>query len=164
MRNKPDPLAVRAVWAGTMLIGLAITCHWGLAEPQTVRYTYDTASRLVTVVYGTQSAIHYEYDQSGNRTRMIAVGPGNPQADHNTNGVYDLWELIHFGDLNTDLGSDPDNDGLTNTGEAVHWTDPLNPDTDGDGASDGFEVLSGTDPLNPKDYPGLTRGSMFQLR
>jgi hypothetical protein len=35
---------------------------------------------------------------------------------------------------------DDDRDGLTNLGEFVHGTDPLNPDTDGDGLPDGWEV------------------------
>ncbi len=32
------------------------------------------------------------------------VGPGNPKADFNTNTLYDLWELLYFGDM----GADPD--------------------------------------------------------
>ena len=56
--------------------------------------------------------------------------------------------------------SDPDGDGLTNTEEGTHGTDPNNPDTDGDGLTDGNEVnVHHTDPLDPDtDNDGLTDG------
>ncbi len=44
---------------------------------------------------------------------------------------------------------DSDQDGLSNTEEALYGTDPINPDTDGDGYTDGVEVKSGYDPLKP---------------
>lgn len=56
--------------------------------------------------------------------------------------------------------SDPDGDGLTNTEEGTHGTDPNNPDTDGDGLTDGNEVnVHHTDPLaKDTDNDGLTDG------
>ncbi|MDM8523055.1 DUF4114 domain-containing protein [Desulfococcaceae bacterium HSG8] len=42
---------------------------------------------------------------------------------------------------------DPDEDGLSNSEEAEHGTDPMNPDTDDDGVPDGWEVDLGLDPL-----------------
>ncbi len=57
------------------------------------------------------------------------------------------------GDGNNDDPDDPDNqnadadnDGLTNSEEQSHGTDPNNPDSDGDGLNDGDEVDLGTDP------------------
>ena len=44
---------------------------------------------------------------------------------------------------------DSDNDGLSDSEEALYGTDPHNPDTDGDGYSDGVEVRSGYNPLKP---------------
>lgn len=46
-----------------------------------------------------------------------------------------------------DLSTDSDGDGLADTMERWHRTDPLDPDTDGDGLADGTEVHRyGTDP------------------
>jgi RHS repeat-associated protein len=42
---------------------------------------------------------------------------------------------------------DSDGDGLSNSEEAIHGTNPQNRDTDGDGASDKDEVVAGTNPL-----------------
>lgn len=42
---------------------------------------------------------------------------------------------------------DTDRDGLTDSDEAVHLTNPLVPDTDGDGYPDGLEVANGYSPL-----------------
>ena len=54
-------------------------------------------------------------------------------------------------------GTDPDNDGLTSSEEAILGTDPNNPDTDGDGINDGQEVnVDNTDPLNDCDSKGGT--------
>ena len=54
---------------------------------------------------------------------------------------------------------DSDNDGLSDSDEAVLGTDPLDPDSDGDGVSDGDEVVLGTDPLDPdSDGDGLSDG------
>src|SRR5690606_31052273 len=49
-----------------------------------------------------------------------------------------------------DWSTDTDGDGLADTLERGHGTDPRNPDTDGDGLADGTEVHRyGTDPRNP---------------
>jgi hypothetical protein len=44
---------------------------------------------------------------------------------------------------------DADNDGLSDTEEAIFGTDPGKPDTDGDGYPDGSEVLNLYDPAGP---------------
>jgi thrombospondin type 3 repeat protein len=46
---------------------------------------------------------------------------------------------------------DQDDDGLSDTQEAVLGTDPANPDSDGDGLLDGFEVRYGLNPLSAAD-------------
>ncbi|MFD2607502.1 VCBS domain-containing protein [Euzebyella marina] len=54
-------------------------------------------------------------------------------------------------------GTDPDNDGLTSSEEAILGTNPNNPDTDGDSINDGQEVnVDNTDPLNDCDSNGGT--------
>jgi YD repeat-containing protein len=91
-----------------------------------VKYLYDAANRLVTVVYDKDAAIHYEYDPSGNRTRKTVVGPGNPNADNDGNSIADLWEYIYFGFTGVNATNDPDGDTRNNLQEAVCWTDPTN--------------------------------------
>lgn len=56
---------------------------------------------------------------------------------------------------------DSDGDGLLDSQEPIHGTDPFNPDTDGDGLNDGPEVLEyNTDPLNPDtDMDALKDGA-----
>jgi len=64
---------------------------------------------------------------------------------------------------------DNDGDGLTNAGEVLIGTDPLNPDTDGDGMPDGFEAHFNLKPLDPTDAnedadnDGLTNLEEFQM-
>lgn len=91
--------------------------------------------------------------------------PDDPQRwnDHNNNGRND--ELDVPADTDSDgvpdaqdpSPSDSDNDGLTNTEEALNGTNPNNSDTDGDGSPDGVEQLTGTNPGNvDTDADGLT--------
>lgn len=48
---------------------------------------------------------------------------------------------------------DEDGDGLTNSEEYAHGTDPLNIDSDHDGFADADEVALGTDPTNATERP-----------
>lgn len=68
--------------------------------------------------------------------------------DSDGDGMWDSYELAYdFDPLNgSDGAEDLDNDGLTNTQEFEHGTDPTNPNTDGDEAMDGVEVSLGYDP------------------
>lgn len=49
--------------------------------------------------------------------------------------------------LHSEQTSDPDGDGLTDTEEALYYTDPLNADSDRDSFFDGDEVKNGYSPL-----------------
>jgi hypothetical protein len=72
-------------------------------------------------------------------------------ADGNTNGMPDLWEMKHFGNLNQTASGDYDNDGLTNLEEWQHGANPTQTDTDNDGMPDGWEVTNAFDPVNAGD-------------
>lgn len=90
--------------------------------------------------------------------------------DSDEDGMYDGWEIEHFGSLNQSYTNDYDADGIMNWGEylanldpaspdqdsdglidgtqevRIYLTDPRTADTDGDGLSDSFEVTTnGTD-------------------
>lgn len=84
--------------------------------------------------------------------------PDNPDTDGDGAGLNDGQEVngnppsdpLDACDPNPNAAAcDRDGDGLNNTQEGVHHTDPDNPDTDGDTANDGNEVTNGSDPLNP---------------
>ena len=53
----------------------------------------------------------------------------------------------------TTESDDADDDGLSNTDEALAGTDPVDPDSDDDGFDDGVEVALGSDPLDPNSIP-----------
>ena len=68
------------------------------------------------------------------------------------------WNMILFldssikGKNKIDVGkSDYDGDGLSNTQEKNHGTDPFNTDSDGDGINDATEVTNKTDPNDKND-------------
>ena len=67
----------------------------------------------------------------------VRVYPG----EWTTNQVHAIWEL----------GADPDQDGLSNTEEYKHGTNPTNSDSDADGMMDGWEVKYGLNPLSAAD-------------
>lgn len=64
---------------------------------------------------------------------LVAAPANNLSAD--TVGTLESIEII-----------DTDNDGLTDSEEVLHGTNPSNPDTDGDGIYDGSEVANDTNP------------------
>lgn len=80
--------------------------------------------------------------------------------DSDADGLSDLWEIIHFGNINLNgPNGDPDSDGLSNLEEYTNQTDPLNSDTDDDGLTDGWECQNGYDPIDSDmDDDGLPDG------
>lgn len=71
--------------------------------------------------------------------------------DDNSYAAVNIGQVKYLFSFDTALiDPDTDGDGLTDSEEATHGTDPDNPDTDGDGLSDYDEVIThGTNPLNP---------------
>jgi hypothetical protein len=66
------------------------------------------------------AAVHYDV------ASVTVVGDGDEDGD----GLSDIWEVTHFGDLAADADGDPDTDGLTNAEELALGTDPNLADTD----------------------------------
>ena len=93
-----------------------------------------------------------------NNGRIDRYGSGAPlpacAGDSDCDGLPDDWETANglnpnwAGDALVDL----DGDGLNNTEEYAHGTNPRDGDTDRDGFSDGVEVATGYDPLNGSDH------------
>ncbi len=51
-------------------------------------------------------------------------GPSEPVTDSDSDGLPDIWELQHFGNLDQNEIGDPDLDGYSNLAELRHGTDP----------------------------------------
>jgi hypothetical protein len=70
-------------------------------------------------------------------------------SDSDDDDLSDWWEVLHFGDTTSQSGTnDYDEDGLANTGEYEWGTCPTNSDCDADSILDGEEVDNRTDPHN----------------
>lgn len=63
--------------------------------------------------------------------------------DSDLDGLADIWEIEHFGNLNETATGDPDADQLDNTGEQARGTDPNNKDSDNDDFNDNVESGTG---------------------
>ncbi len=61
--------------------------------------------------------------------------------DSDGDGMYDNWELIHFGSLDQSYTNDFDGDGIINWGEYLANLDPANADQDADGLVDGNQEV-----------------------
>jgi len=93
-------------------------------------YTPDTGNGTPPIV----DMGAYELDEDG--------------MDTDKDGMDDVWEIDHFGDIVTSDGTEnPDDDDLTDLQEFQNGTDPNDEDTDDDGMQDGWEVGYGLDPL-----------------
>lgn len=93
-----------------------------------------------------------EYRPFGLRVDMGA----DEFVDQDQDLLPDYWEIRSFANLWCEAEDDPDGDGLLNSQELAHSTNPRSSDTDSDGKSDSDEVFAGTDPLDTN--------SSFQIR
>jgi hypothetical protein len=83
----------------------------------------------------------------GGRAAWDSAGTMKP--DRDGDGLPDVWEMQHFGNLLQTATGDSDGDGLSNLGEYQHGTNPTIPDTDGDGLFDSEELSILLDASNP---------------
>ncbi len=97
-----------------------------------------------------------------------ATGDGHRNQETTHSGsvrVYFSSDLLNDRDLDfiiNSADSDDDNDGLADTDEALHGTDPLDSDTDADGFDDNSEIIYGSDPLdNDSDNDGSPDGDDY---
>ncbi len=96
---------------------------------------------------------------NGAGSLTVTGDTGGGGADSDGDGLTDVWEILHFGNIAAQNGEgDPDADDLENFLEEASGTDPNNPDTDGDGLTDGAEVkIHFSDPTKvDTDGDGLT--------
>ena len=106
---------VKVIWSEPALDDLRGVIEF-IARDSDV-YAERLGIRLVTVSYGTNEWINCQYDEAGNRTRKVVIGPGNQDADYNTNGIPDAWELGYFRRLEDDPLADHDGD------RAINWNE-----------------------------------------
>jgi hypothetical protein len=109
----------------------------------------DCSRCIIKVRASTSTDVSAEAESS-----VFQIFNADPTVDMDDNGMYDAWEVTHFGALGrADASGDDDEDGLNNRRESEHGTNPFLRDTDGDGFRDGLEVKVGTDPLDPNSVP-----------
>ena len=94
--------------------------------------------------------------RAGQKSKKLFFSPdigADEFVDTDLDGLPDIWENKHFGDLSHNGTEDNDSaggaDGLSNLSEYENGTDPNNSDTDKDGLLDGDEIaIHGTSPTN----------------
>ena len=97
-----------------------------------------------------------------NMIALVAVPTGGGGGtDSDNDGLPDVWETDHFGDLDETDSGDFDDDGLTNLQEFNTGADPTDMDSDDDGLDDGDEAnLHSTDPIDSdSDDDSLSDGA-----
>lgn len=74
-------------------------------------------------------------------------------ADSDEDGMPDIWETAHWGNLTQTASLDADSDGLSNVSEFYYHTQPQDNDSDDDTFLDGFEIAAGADPIDGVSLP-----------
>jgi len=114
----------------------------GGTSPDYFQHNEGTAGKRIAITTGghvTTNARHIRYFVSGNPI----------DADNDSDGLSDIWEDLHFKDLDEIGTGDPDGDGVNNEAEETAGTDPNERDSDDDGLDDDVELAGPTDPLDP---------------
>lgn len=122
--------------------------------PFTMRPSTGTTASVR--IHVTQNLLVDPYADLINPTKVVdglVVHSGNTTSDTDLDGMLDSYEAAHnLLPLDaSDVGLDPDADGLTNWQEAQVGSDPHSTDTDGDGMPDYYEYAQGLDPTNYND-------------
>ncbi|MCP5433501.1 MAG: RHS repeat protein [Alphaproteobacteria bacterium] len=71
----------RKVGAALALGFGAFAAFLGLANAQSVSYTYESLGRLTSATYSDGRVIEYSYDPAGNRTEVVKTGVTNAAPD-----------------------------------------------------------------------------------
>ncbi|GHC48709.1 hypothetical protein GCM10007100_13300 [Roseibacillus persicicus] len=100
--------------------------------------------QVTATAHETADTRHLRYFVHGN-----AFEDGFPTTDEDEDGLFDIWETVHFGNLEQTASDNPDGDWLDNLSEQSEGTNPNLADTDSDGLDDDVEVAGVTDPTNP---------------
>jgi hypothetical protein len=121
-------------------------------------YLYDVTGGSQVMVHGSASTVDntetiWTVLDAGKDYLLQVARQGSFDRDFAI--AWHLSDLIDTdGDGTPDVfDTDDDNDGLLDTDEATHGTNPLLADTDTDGFDDGMEVAYGSDPVDGSDTP-----------
>ncbi len=155
-----------AAYTGSSIPALASVAendNNGASVTSRISFTATAGTTYAIAVDGKNAAagtvvLHWEYPDADGDTVIDALD-NCPQVPNTDQSNVD-------GDLLGDVcDPDADNDGLSNTDEAVWATNPLVADTDGDKLSDGQEVNTySTNPLDSdSDDDGVTDGDEVNL-
>jgi hypothetical protein len=132
--------------------GVVIT-HEFVARTNSLRFILD-GTTTTTPEFTDHNAII-------NASTLERVGPA---VDSDADGLPDLWEMTHFGDLTRTGAEDSDGDGLSNATEFADGTSPTLADADGDGLNDAQEKAAGTQPsFADSDRDGLSDGDEINM-
>jgi len=128
--------------------GRSLTYSWNFGDGNTKTgsgphaHTYTECGKTFTAV------LEVTDDQGLANDDVITISViCDPEADSDSDGMKDLWETEHFGNLDHDGSGDTDSDGLADLQEYQNNTDPRESDTDYDGMPDGWETQYSLDPL-----------------
>lgn len=159
----PDAAGLDGTVSDDGLPGGALTVTWskvsGLGE-----VTFGNAHSVDTTAFFAEAGTYVLRLRANDgeltaRDEVTVTVNAAPAADSDGDGLPDDWETRHFGNLDLGPDDDPDQDGLANSGEYDHGTDPNDADTDGDGLGDAVEASSQTSPTDPdSDDDGLSDG------
>jgi hypothetical protein len=95
------------------------------SEVRGALYAYDVLNQLVFASDSAGQAQLYAYDPALNRIQLFAIA--DPNADSDSDGLPDFWEVTHSFDPTSpaDGAADNDGDGMSNYQEYFACTDPF---------------------------------------
>jgi len=142
-----------------------------------IRNNWKKAAILVSLFFAVFVILFYisNLDLRNTQEKSVEISPETAQKIDNklkekigstdvSHLNYVEWAQVHgltLADSNFD--KDPDNDGLPNYLEYLHWTDPMEKDSDKDNFTDRQEITNGYDPDAPGDAKPFVEISIKKL-
>lgn len=124
----------------------AVVTHSFIARTNWVEVRTEGGLAVTTPAYTDRNPI----------INAVTLEQGASASDTDSDGLFDAWENLWFGNLTQSGSGNPDNDGLTNEEEEQFGSDPAVADADADGLLDGEEKSGNADPfLADTDGEGL---------